>query len=227
MLVVASAAVASAAVVLTGHLAGFMIRRAPPPLPRPLGTTAAAQRFEAAWRRSLLASWSVEESLQRVTRAGGHLAFSVHEAQRPPDSLQYGLGAVAARRGRELLACATTATGRLGCRSQATAPPYAAVVANRMAALEQLVGGPRALYAVAQVGGCFQLTLRVAAFPVPPYGRRAVFCFDPATGAPAGSVVERDAAIDRTTVLSVHAPATDADLALPSDTVIVSGAPGR
>jgi hypothetical protein len=211
--------------VIASHAAGFTVHRPPPPPPRPVGTAAAATAFLDAWQRSLTTAWAVDERVERVTARGGRLVYDVHEARRPPDSLEWGLGAVSARKGDELLACATGTDGRLGCRQQPNAPSYAGEVAQRMTTLRQLVVGPTALYGVAQIGGCFQLLLRLPGFPVPPYGKRALFCFDPATGAPAGTVIERDEAVDRTTVVSAHSPPTDDDLALPAAGAITAGAP--
>jgi hypothetical protein len=45
---------------------------------------------------------------------------------------------------------------------------------------------------------------------------RAELCFDPATGAPAGSLIVRREGTDRTTVTAMHAPALDNDLQLPA-----------
>ena len=104
---------------------------------------------------------------------------------------------------------------RSACSPPVAAPPYAKVMADQLATLRAYVQGRTALYSVAQLGGCFELSLRVTGYPVPPYGRTAVFCFDPGSGAPSGSVIARDEGTDRTVILEAHSPATDADLALP------------
>ena len=101
------------------------------------------------------------------------------------------------------------------CATTGLPPPYASDVATQMSALQPYVSGPQALYVVAQVAGCFQLTLRLPGYPIPPYGGSAVFCFDPSSGAPAGSVVVRNEGTDRTRVVAVHSPATDGDLSVP------------
>jgi len=95
------------------------------------------------------------------------------------------------------------------------APPYGQEVDGQLATLRPYVNGPQALYVVAEVAGCFQLSLRLPGYPVPPYGGSAVFCFDPHTGAPAGSVIVRNEGTDRTRVVAFHSPATDADLTVP------------
>ena len=183
-----------------------------------VAASVAAQRFLDAWRRSLTTSWSIEESLDRTTAAGAHAVFPIHEAQRPPDRITAGVGSVDARQGDQLVACAPGSTGKLSCTTQGTAPPYSEQVDQTVLALHAYVLGPQAVYGVVELAGCFQLTLRLPGYPSPPYGTSAVFCFDPVTGAPAGSVIVRDEGTDRTSVVSAHAPATDADLALPAPT---------
>ena len=176
----------------------------------------AAQRFLDAWRRSLTTSWSIEESLDRTTATGAHAVFPIHQAQRPPDRIKVGIGAVDARQGDTLVACAPGSDGKVRCTPQGTAPPYDQQVDQTILALRPYVLGTQALYSVVQLAGCFQLTLRLPGYPSPPYGSSADFCFDPGTGAPAGTVIVRAEGTDRTRVISAHAPATDADLVLPS-----------
>jgi hypothetical protein len=188
-------------------------------------TRAAADRFVAAWRRSLEASWSVDESVERSTALGGHLVFSVHRAQRPPDRVNVGLGSADARQGDQLVTCAPGAGGKVTCAKQRAANSYQREVDVQMAALSPYVSGPEAVYAVSQVAGCFQLTLRLPGYPVPPYGQTAVFCFDPGTGAPAGSVIVRNEGTDRTRVVAAHVPARDADLVLPDPSQLQQSVP--
>jgi hypothetical protein len=144
--------------------------------------------------------------------------FTLHQAQRPPDRLSVGTGSVTGRLGDQDITCTAGASGKLTCATQAATLSYGQQVDQTVLALHAYVLGPQAVYAVVQLAGCFQLTLRLPGYPSPPYGTSATFCFDPTTGAPAGSVIVRDEGTDRTTVVSAHAPATDADLAVPSST---------
>jgi hypothetical protein len=93
-----------------------------------------------------------------------------------------------------------------------------------MSVLRPYVDGRRPLYAVVERRGCFALTLLTPAYPTPPYGISADFCFDARTGAPAGSTVRRAGAVDVTVVERAHAPATEADFVVPSDAQVASGA---
>jgi hypothetical protein len=75
--------------------------------------------------------------------------------------------------------------------------------------------GERRLYDVVPAGqGCYQLRLRVR-YPAPPYGRRAVFCFDSRTWAPTLMEVDRPEGQDRQQAVSVSARVDDSDLAPP------------
>ena len=174
-------------------------------------TPAAARRFVVEWRRSRLGTWVVEARFERVTAAGRRIEAAVHMAQRPPDRLVTGLGTIDARRGGERLACSSDEAGQLVCRDGGPARPYEAEVEDDIDVLREYVLGPSSFYAVRQHGDCFTLRLRRPVLS-PPYGRRARFCFDPATGAPVRADVERREAVDHTVAVEVRSDPTDADL---------------
>jgi hypothetical protein len=174
-------------------------------------SAAAAANFVAAWRRSRAGTWVVDATFERVTASGRRLAGQVHMAQRPPDRLVTGLGAVDGRRGDRRLACATDPGGALRCRDGAQVRPYAEEVDSEVATLRTYVHGPGAFYAVRQDGECFALRLSRQILS-PPYGSRARFCFDRATGAPVRSQVTRREATDRTVAGAVRARPSDVDL---------------
>lgn len=177
----------------------------------PAETASAARRFVAAWERSRRSTWVVEATFVRVTSSGRRLETSLHMAQRPPDRLVTGLGTIDSRRGGERLACAPDPQETVQCRSGGPARPYDAEVEDDLDILRGYVDGARGFYGVQQEGPCFRLRLRRAVLS-PPYGRRARFCFDPATGAPVRSEVEKREATDRTLAVSIRARPTAADL---------------
>ena len=182
-----------------------------PPPPGPRESAAAASRFLVAWERSRLGTWAVEARFDRVTAAGRTLRIDIHMAQRPPDRLITGLGTVNSRRNGERLACAPDAEGVVHCRPGGPAPPYADEVDAELRILATYVRGPTAFYAVAYDGDCFRLRLRQRVLS-PPYGERARFCFDPATGAPTRSEITKVQARDRTVAVSVRPTVSDDDL---------------
>jgi hypothetical protein len=181
------------------------------PAPVPRESAAAASRFLAMWERSRLSTWVVDARFDRVTAGGRTLTVDVHMAQRPPDRLISGLGAVNARRHGQRLACAPDAEGLVHCRPGGPAPPYEEEVADELRILRTYVLGPGAFYAVREEGDCFRLRLRLRVLS-PPYGERARFCFDEATAAPVRSEVEKVQARDRTVAISVRAQVSDDDL---------------
>lgn len=205
-------------------LAGLPARPHPaaPPAPSP----DAAARFLAAWRAHLLGSWSVQEVGQRTTSTGATIRFQVHQAQRPPDSVEIGGNTVSARRGSTLIACATPLGSRRAVCREAPAPrTWEADAAAELAVLESAVSGPRSEYVVAALGGgCFALTLRDPRYQPPAntavrFGRHATYCLDARTAALRSTTVDLGTSVDTTTSVELHAPATDADLALPGGAV--------
>ncbi|GAC1355170.1 MAG: hypothetical protein NVSMB4_16440 [Acidimicrobiales bacterium] len=180
----------------------------------------AAADFLIAWQAHLLASWSVNQVEERTTTSGGTLRFTLHEAQRPPDRVRLGGGATEARRGFTLVACAVPPRGdHPVCRQAPTRRTWREDVERDMSALRALVEGPGAVYGVrSPSSGCWDLILRRPEETVPVVlGRGSQYCLDPATGAVLSSRVQRIGAVDRVTTVARHAPATDADLALPPD----------
>ncbi len=181
------------------------------------GSSGPATAFVAAWRAHLGSSWAVDEIDERTAASGAVIRFEIHRAQDPPDSLVLGNGTVAARRGPTELACGPgTGTG-LACRSAPARLSWAQDVDAQVAALDAELFGPRAVYRVSAAGqGCWTLSLAVPSAAVPVVlGLGATYCLDTATWALRSSVVHRVGAVDRVTVVSAHAPATAADLALP------------
>jgi hypothetical protein len=176
-----------------------------------VGSAAAASRFLAAWERSLRGTWVVDARFERVTAAGRRLTLDIHTAQRPPDRLSAGQGRIEARAGGRRLGCASGEDDVLRCREEGSARPYDDEVADDLRTLTTYVSGSGALYAVRGEGDCFQLRLRLGVLS-PPYGERARFCFDPATGAPVRSEIEKVEAVDRTVAISVRDQVTDDDL---------------
>jgi hypothetical protein len=173
---------------------------------------AAARAFLAAWRQSRNGTWAVDGTFERVMGGRAVLTVAVHMAQRPPDLLRTGLGSVKAVQTGRRLACAADAGGVLHCSDAGPAPPYRDEVRSELAVLRTYVVGPGRLYGVVADGAdCFVLRLR-GSYLTPPYGQRARFCFDDATGAPVRSEVERFEATDRTVAVSVRARVSDADL---------------
>jgi hypothetical protein len=191
------------------------------------GGDRAASSFLAAWKRKLEGTYLIESTFTRAAPGQPSFTSTTQLVQRPPDRLISGLGAVDGRLGGKILRCGTDASGAGRCfRSADDAPPYDQAVADEVDALSRYVLGDRPPYAVVDfLQGCFRLDLRIQ-LPDPTYGAHALFCFDPTTGAPSRTVIERPEVIETTTADRITALVTDADLQIPEDRGTVVTLPG-
>ena len=171
--------------------------------------------FTAAWQRSRTGTWVVRMAFTRRTASSGRLDDELRIAQRPPDRLTLGpLGAVAGRIGERTVNCGTGATGAFRCAADRPAAPYADEVRREVSALRSYFVGGASVYALGRDGDCFTLRRRLV-YPSPPYGDRARFCFDRATGAPTRREVHRPEGSDVQQAVEVRSEVADADLRLP------------
>jgi hypothetical protein len=186
-------------------------RAVPPVDTRPADVDA----FSRAWLRSRTGTWVVRLSFTRRTAAGGRLDDEIRIAQRPPDRLIVGpLGAVAGRIGGRTVNCGTGATGVFRCAGREPASPYADEVRREVSTVRSYVAGDAPLYVLRHEGDCFSLRLS-RRYPSPPYGERARFCFDPATGSPTRREVYRAEGSDVQHAVEVRARVDPADLEVP------------
>jgi hypothetical protein len=171
--------------------------------------------FARAWQRSRTGTWVVRLAFTRRTAAGGRIDDEIRIAQRPPDRLIVGpLGAVAGRIGDRTVNCGTGATGALRCAGDQPVLPYADEAAREVATLRSYFAGRSPLYTLEHDGDCFTLRLR-RRYPSPPYGDRARFCFDRATGAPTRREVHRREGTDVQRAVEVRGEVSADDLRLP------------
>jgi hypothetical protein len=187
-----------------------------PTIPPP-SSPADIAAFLAAERRMLFGTWVIHADFVRRTAAGRQLVSAVRRAQRPPDTLNQGPSTADGRRDGRLLTCATGPSGGLVCKDAGPAPPFADQVNSELNSLKSYLVAPLPLYRVgpapgAGPGQCWRLLVAAPRYPSPPYGTQAVFCFDPATGAPSFSQVVRPEATDTTQVSQIDGAVTDADL---------------
>lgn len=175
-------------------------------------TPEAADAFVAAWERSRTSTYLSASLLRRTISTSVTLELPIVVAQRPPDRVVSSGGSVEGSVGGLGQVCDEQLDGMLRC-----APPGDAVdeeerVAAEVATLRGYFEGDRPVYRVAQEDDCFALRL-VAAIQAPPYGQRAAFCFDAASGAPRLQRIERSDSTDEVTLVSVRTDVTDEDLA--------------
>ena len=176
-----------------------------------------ADLFTAAWRRSRLATYAVTSTFRRTLAGGGGFTGEVTTAQRPPDRLERQFGSVSGRFNGRIVLCATTGGGRYRCDSSRARRSYRASVDHDVDTLRSYFDGPAPLYLVDAEGhGCFALS-QFRSLPAPPFGTSARFCFDPQTGAPLSTRVDRDEGPDGTEAPRVRSDVRDEDLRPPRD----------
>jgi hypothetical protein len=172
--------------------------------------------FLAAWQRSRSGTWVVRLAFTRRSAAGGRLDDELRIAQRPPDRLVVGpLGAVAGRLAGRSVNCGVGASGVLRCGSGQAVGSYADEVRRDVSALRSYFVGDRPLYSLRRDRGCFVLKLGYR-YPSPPYGDRARFCFDAATGAPTRSEVHRREGTDIQLAVEIRTDVVPSDLVPPA-----------
>lgn len=185
------------------------------------GTTdaAAAERFVYAWQRTREGTFVASGTYERRSEVtGASLSGADVVAQRPPRRLHRQVGGVEGRNDNRLIVCPAPPAGEEDRPAPCTfgppsGPTYAQEVTEEVAAVQALTSGDHPLYRVREPRpGCFDLTqLRIE--PRAPFGVRASFCFDPATGAIAVSRVRHEGGIVEVVVATaIRSTVTDADL---------------
>lgn len=188
--------------------------------PEPAGEdpSSAPEAFLEAWARSRAATFRTVSTFTRVSNTtGAELTDRVVVAQRPPDRLTIdrdgALGLVDGRR----VACVYRQR-RLVCEDAPADRTLEDEAAQQLETLEEYTTGTDPLYVVTAldtepvVGTCFELALTLPDLVAPPLGTLARYCFDPGTGAPTLTDIERVEADDQTRVVQLDAEVTDADL---------------
>lgn len=171
------------------------------------------ESFLAAYERSRSATFVAEQTFTRAAADGRSISYPRRIVQRPPaDRLVVGGGQAEGRLDGRVVLCSTAPGGASRCDEGAPAPPYDEEVAGEVEALRALVEGETAIYEVRPgEPGCWSLHL-VREVLTPPYGDRAGFCFDDATGAPLRTDVQREDVTDTVITQEVRSTVTTADL---------------
>jgi hypothetical protein len=187
---------------------------------RSVAPPSAADQLLDAWEASRTGTFVASGTFERRSEVTGSLIASEDVlAQRPPQRRHRQLGGVEGRDDDRLLVCPALPTeegeeSAGACElGEAGGPSYAESVAAEVAGLQTIVGGADPLYTVRRdAQGCFALE-QTRVDPRAPFGRRARFCFDGATGAPTASRVEYEGGIVEVLVVTdIRSEVTDADL---------------
>lgn len=183
----------------------------------------AQDELVAAYERSRNAVYALEGEFSRTLPDGRRLESGALVVQQPPNQLRRQLGGTSGRMNGRELNCSTAPNGRMQCATGAEVGPWDEMVSNEVANLHSYFDPDRPAYTVEAVSDqCFELTL-TAVVADPPYGRRAVMCFDPTTGGMRSIEVEHEGgAIDRLEAVVMRGNVTDADFALDDEETFAS-----
>ncbi len=178
----------------------------------------AASTFVESWEASKWGTYHVESTFRREMADGSELVDGVVLTQDPPDFIRIQFGGVDARIDDKPVLCPgdPERAGTMECVKGETETTYGELVEAEVGRWDNyFFEGSFPLYAVeAEGNGCFDLSLTIA-YPEPPYGNAARFCFDDATGAMIFARIERDEGTDTTEAVEVRAQVRAADLVLP------------
>jgi hypothetical protein len=179
----------------------------------------ASEELVRAWATYRTGTFVVEGEWRRTMNADGRtLASATWLAQRPPDRIVRRNAGVRGRIGDAVVRCNTSVDGTYACfPSDADAGPYQDEVDEEVTALRSYFTGPRPLYRVARGDdGCFVLDQDAPTID-PPYGSRAVMCFDDATGALRYLERHIELATEVNEATHIRSAVTDADFDLTQD----------
>jgi hypothetical protein len=177
----------------------------------------AAGAFLMAWHRSRSGTFVVRSDFHRETARGGELDSEVLLVQRPPDYLLHQFGGVEGRLDDRVVGCDPDPDGQAVCRptGDELETSYDDKVADEVATfVSYFAGEDHPLYRVRRAdAGCFDLTL-TGLQASPPYGEKARFCFDDATGALTYVRIERPEGTDVTEAVEIRTDVRDDDFQL-------------
>lgn len=195
----------------------FWVREEEPPADPVAEHEEASAAFLLAWYRSRMGTFVVRSEFHRETAAGGELDSEVLRVQRPPDYLVHQFGGVEGRLDDRAVGCAPDPSGQTVCQptGDELETSYDETIAREVATfVSYFAAEDHPIYRVRRDDeGCFVLTL-TGIVPSPPYGERARFCFDEATGAPTFIRIERPEGIDVTEAVEIRTDVRDADFRL-------------
>lgn len=174
--------------------------------------TADAIAFLKAWDRFRNSTFVVDLKFERqVTGIEQPLVGPGRIVQQPPVRATFGFGGQSLVTGEGEQSCADVEQGQ-ACTGVSDSEPYDVQVARELSAFSQLLSGKTPVYRVVNSGsGCFAFTL-YRAVGLPPYGDRASFCFDPASGAMTLFETVSSSGRDRVTATEVRTSVLPEDL---------------
>jgi hypothetical protein len=169
----------------------------------------------AAYERNRGAVYAFDGEFTRTMPDGRQLVSGAFVVQRPPDELRRQLGGTSGRLNGRRVNCTIDPNDRFQCATAAEVGPWDEMVAEELDNLRSYFDPQAPAYTAERIGdGCFELRL-VRAVADPPYGMRAVMCFDGPTGAMRSIEIEHESGVvDRLEADAVRSTVTNEDFTL-------------
>lgn len=178
-------------------------------------TPNAEDELVAAYERSRNATFAFDGEFSRTLPDGRRLESVAIVVQRPPDELRRQLGGTSGRMNGRRVNCSTDLNDQFTCATGAEVGPWDQMVDKELANLRSYFDPARPIYSAAGLpGDCYELRL-VGAVADPPYGVRAVMCFDAPTGAMRSIEIEHETgAVDLLEASAIRGTVTNQDFGL-------------
>lgn len=175
----------------------------------------AQEQLITAYERYRGAVYAFDGDFTRTMPDGRVLESGALVVQRPPDELRRQMGGTSGRLNGRRVNCTVGPDDRFQCAPGAEVDPWDVMVARELDNLRSYFDPVSPAYAADRLGGdCFELRL-IAAVADPPYGRRAVLCFDGPTGALRSVEIEHEGgAVDRLEAAAIRTTVTNEDFGL-------------
>jgi hypothetical protein len=174
----------------------------------------AEESLVTSYGRSRQVSYTLEGKFTRTKPDGAQLESGALVVQRPPDALRRQLGAISGRMNGRKINCSTDQAGGFVCAPGREVANWDEMVEKEIANLRSYFEGSRPVYRATRLdNGCFELTLLVD-MADPPYGVRAVMCFDPVSNAMRSIEIEHEGGVIDRLEASAIRPVADEDFAL-------------
>ena len=187
----------------------------PEPLPTEQNSEQVVADFLDAWERFRLGTFVITSEFTRTLEDGSVLTAPRGLAQDPPRRITSEFANSSATYSDGEVACVSDELGFFSClEAGLDMEGYLAELQAEQIVLASYLAGEPPLYVIDRLeDGCFEFLI-AQVMQLPPYGSRALFCFDAETGALERQLVVRESAEDEILAVEIRSEVTPEDLRL-------------
>ncbi len=191
---------------------------APVDLPTEVNDEATVASFLTAWERFRLGVFVITSEFTRTLDDGSVLTAPRGLAQSPPVRVTSEFANASTSYVDGEVACTTDELGFFSClEAGLDMEAYRAELQAEQIVLASYLSDSPPLYVIDQLDdGCFEFLI-AQVMALPPYGSRALFCFDDATGALERQLVVRESATDEVRAIEIRTDVTAEDLRIDTE----------